>query len=34
MRRLVDTAEAVGEELVFEGEAVEARLLRVRHPPV
>ncbi len=32
MRRLVSAAEDGGEELVFEGEEVEARLLRVKEP--
>jgi hypothetical protein len=32
MRRLVSEAERSGEEVVFEGEDVEARLLRVRRP--
>jgi hypothetical protein len=32
MRRLVTTAETAGEALTFEGEGVEARLLRLREP--
>jgi hypothetical protein len=32
MRQLVAAVERVGEEVVFEGEEVEARVLRARRP--